>query len=98
MPNLQTLFLQALKKRRPNYTAFSSGLGIEHSDIYKQFMEVQTIINPMLKMRKLRFPEVKSLAQNHSALKKDSRVSLLNGFTSQQVILLSRVSYSSSIL
>ena len=72
MPNLQTLLLQALKKRRPNYTAFSPGLGIEHSDIYKQSIEVQTIIDPMLRMGKLRFPEVKSLAQNHFALKKDS--------------------------
>lgn len=60
------------KKKRLNYTAVSPGLGIEHSDIYKQSMEVQTIIDPMLRMGKLRFPEVKSLAQNHFALKKGS--------------------------
>ena len=58
MPNLHTLLLQALKKRRPNYTAFSPGLGIEHSDIYKQSIEVQTVIDPMLRMGKLRHAEV----------------------------------------
>lgn len=35
-------------------------------------MEVQTIVNPTLRMGKLRFREVKSLSQNHSALNEDS--------------------------